>query len=95
MVKAVFVILKKMKTRIIPSADDPGLISAYKDWSILSDGELITASISQSEIGEGCDIVVSSESAFPKLWDLDVNIENIYRFERLLKDIERNPDRLR
>jgi hypothetical protein len=89
---AVFVVLKKMKTRIIQTMDNSGSISAYKGWSILSDGEVMNISISQSEIEQGCDIVVQSSSAFPKLWDLGVNTRNLNRFERSFRAIEHNPD---
>jgi hypothetical protein len=93
--KAVLVVLKKMKTRIMQAMNNSGSISAYKDWSILSDGEVITISIRPSEFEQGCDIDVRSESAFPKLCDLGVNNRNLNRFERLFRAIEHNPESTR
>jgi hypothetical protein len=91
-IRAVLAVLRKMKTRIIQLKNDSGSISAYKDWSILSDGELITISISKSEIEQGCEIVFQSESAFPKIWDFGVNRRNLNRFVKMFKAIEHNPD---
>jgi hypothetical protein len=75
--KAVLVVLKKMRTRILQAKNNSGSISAYKGWSILSNGELLTIFISQSEGEKGCDIVVQSESAFPRLWDFGINYRNL------------------
>jgi hypothetical protein len=82
-IELVLIVLEKMKTRIIQRAKDPYSFSAYKDWTFLSDGEVITITINNSESGQSCDIAIQSQSAFPKIWDFGVNNRNLNKFEKL------------
>ena len=84
-------VLNEMNAGILPDMNHSGLISAYKGWSIFSDTLIITISITPSESGQGCDLVVQSESANPTpLWDLGVNNRNLNKFEKLFKTKERD-----
>ena len=92
--QAVLDILKKMKTNIIHDIKDSGSIIAYKGWGLISDGEVITVSVTRSETENGCEILVQSESAFAKPFDLGVNDKNLDKFEVLLRALEENADNL-
>jgi hypothetical protein len=87
-IKLILVVLSEMKVRIIKPMNDSNSIYAYKDWSIISNGELLTISIRQSESDHGCDIDIQSESTFPIIYDLGVNNRNLDKFVKLFRETE-------
>lgn len=89
--KATKVALKKMRARIFRPLDNSGSISAYRGWSLLSDGEVITIIISKDETEDGSYILIQSTSAYPKLWDLGVNNRNLNKFEQLIRELVNRP----
>jgi hypothetical protein len=89
-------ILNQMNADILPDMNNSGLISAYKGWSLFSDTLIITISITRSDSGQGCDLVVQSESANPTpLWDGGVNNRNLNKFEKLFRTIDHNSVQLK